>query len=119
MNLDSFLLPGQVFIVLGEDSYQYLVDKYKISGVITGFETAELLSGIYKAIDLVLNEQAAIVNNHPTIVTKTGNRFIHQWLEKYLQKCDEAWWGIGVNPNSGLDLAHGDGGNLSHRFIRY
>jgi hydrogenase expression/formation protein HypD len=39
VNLDGFLLPGHVSIVLGEDFYQYLVDKYNISSVITGFET--------------------------------------------------------------------------------
>ena len=50
VNLDGFLLPGHVSIVLGEDSYQYLVEEYNISGVITGFETAEILSGIYKLL---------------------------------------------------------------------
>lgn len=104
VNLDGFLLPGHVSIVLGEESYQYLVEKYNISGVITGFETAELLSGIYKAIDLGIKDQVAIINNHPAIVTKTGNQVIHQWFEKYLTECDEAWRGIGVIPNSGLDL---------------
>ncbi|WP_243449858.1 hypothetical protein [Neobacillus terrae] len=59
--MDGFLLPGHVSIVLGEDSYQYLVDEYNISGVITGFETAELLSGIYKLIDLVLKKEKAIL----------------------------------------------------------
>jgi hydrogenase expression/formation protein HypD len=104
VNLDGFLLPGHVSIVLGEDSYQYLVDTYNISGVITGFETAELLSGIYKAIDLLLKGQVAIINNHPAIVTKAGNQTIHQWFEKYLTESDEAWRGIGVIRNSGLDL---------------
>jgi hydrogenase expression/formation protein HypD len=104
VNLDGFLLPGHVSIVLGEDSYQYLVDEYNISGVITGFEPAELLSGIYKAIDLALKNEVAIINNHPAIVTKTGNQVIHQWFDKYLAPCDEAWRGIGVIPGSGLDL---------------
>jgi hydrogenase expression/formation protein HypD len=104
VNLDGFLLPGHVSIVLGEDSYKYLVDEYHISGVITGFETAELLMGIYKSIDLVLTGRVAIVNNHPAIVSKTGNQVIHQWMDKYLTECDEAWRGIGVIPNSGLDL---------------
>ncbi|MEH7500497.1 hydrogenase formation protein HypD [Neobacillus drentensis] len=104
VNLDGFLLPGHVSIVLGEDSYQYLVDEYHISGVITGFETAELLMGIYKSIELALTGQVAIVNNHPAIVSKTGNQVIHQWMDKYLTECDEAWRGIGVIPNSGLDL---------------
>lgn len=102
--LDGFLLPGHVSIVLGEDSYHYLVDEYSISGVITGFETAELLSGIYKSIDLRLQGRVAIENNHPSIVSKTGNTVIQSWMEKYLTAVDEAWRGIGIIPQSGLDL---------------
>jgi hydrogenase expression/formation protein HypD len=104
VQLDGFLLPGHVSIVLGEDAYQYLVTEYNISGVITGFEPAELLSGIYKLIDLAINGQASILNNHPAVVRKAGNQVIHQWLEKYLTECDEAWRGMGVIPRSGLDL---------------
>jgi hydrogenase expression/formation protein HypD len=104
VHLDGLLLPGHVSIVLGEDSYQYLVDDYHISGVITGFETADLLSGIYKLIDLAVNGQVAIENNLQSIVSKTGNQVIHQWLNRYLTPCEEAWRGIGVIPNSGLDF---------------
>lgn len=104
VNLDGFLLPGHVSIVLGEDSYQYLVDEYNVSGVITGFEPAELLSGIYKLIDLALSGNVAIENNHPAVVSKTGNQVIHKWLDKYLTEADEAWRGIGVIAKSGLDL---------------
>lgn len=104
VNLDGFLLPGHVSIVLGEASYQYLVVDYQISGVITGFEPAELLSGIYKLIELALTKRIAIENNHPAIVTKTGNQVIHSLLHQYLTECDEAWRGIGIIPNSGLDF---------------
>jgi hydrogenase expression/formation protein HypD len=104
VQLDGFLLPGHVSIVLGEDSYRYLVDEYQISGVITGFETAELLSGIYKLIDLAMQGHASIENNHPSVVSKTGNQVSQEWMTKYLIECDEVWRGIGVIPKSGLDL---------------
>jgi hydrogenase expression/formation protein HypD len=104
VHLDGFLLPGHVSIVLGEKSYHYLVDEYQISGVITGFETAELLSGIYKLIDLGLQDRVSIENNHPSVVSKTGNLVIQGWMKKYLIECDEAWRGIGVIAKSGLDL---------------
>ncbi|WP_042355368.1 hydrogenase formation protein HypD [Bacillus rubiinfantis] len=104
VQLDGFLLPGHVSIVLGEESYQYLVDDYQTSGVITGFEPAELLSGIYKLLHLALTDQAAIENNHRSVVRKNGNSISREWMEKYLTPCDEAWRGIGIIPNSGLDL---------------
>lgn len=104
VKLDGFILPGHVSIVLGEDSYKYLVDEYHITGVITGFETAELLSSIYKLIDLALQGKVAIENNYTSVVSKAGNAAAQQWMDTYLTTCDEAWRGIGVIPDSGLDL---------------
>lgn len=104
VHLDGFLLPGHVSIVLGEESYQYLVEEYQMSGVIAGFETADLLSSIYKLIDMPLQGKVAIENNYPAVVSKKGNQVIQGWLAKYFNTCDEPWRGIGVIPNSGLDL---------------
>ena len=104
IQLDGFLLPGHVSIVLGENSYSYLSDDYNISGVISGFEPAELLSGIYKLIDLANSNEAKIVNDHQSIVSKGGNIVAGQWMETYFTDCDEAWRGIGTIPDSGLDI---------------
>lgn len=103
-NLDGFLLPGHVSIVLGEDSYRFLAEEYGISGAISGFEPAELLSGIYKLLELSLNKEAKIVNDHPSIVSREGNKVAQAWMEKYFEECDEAWRGIGIIQKSGLDI---------------
>lgn len=104
VRLDGFLLPGHVSIVLGEDSYQFLAQEYNVSGVISGFEPAELLSGIYKLIQLALNNEAKIINDHRSIVTKEGNTVAKAWMDTYFTVCDEAWRGIGVIQNSGLEI---------------
>jgi hydrogenase expression/formation protein HypD len=104
VRLDGFILPGHVSIVLGEDSYQYLPNEYGISGVISGFEPAELLSGIYKLLNLSLKNQPLIENDHPSIVTKSGNTVAKEWMDRYFTPCDEAWRGIGVIKDSGLDI---------------
>jgi hydrogenase expression/formation protein HypD len=104
VELDGFLLPGHVSIVLGEDSFRYLAEEYKISGVISGFEPAEVLSGIYKLIDLAIKSETKIINDHPSIVTKKGNAVAQNWMKTYFEECDEAWRGIGTIAKSGLDL---------------
>ncbi|WP_019241702.1 MULTISPECIES: hydrogenase formation protein HypD [Bacillus] len=104
VHLDGFLLPGHVSIVLGEDAYRFLPAEYNISGVISGFETAELLSGIYKLIDLSLQKEAKIINDHPSIVTKEGNKVAQKMMATYFTETNEAWRGIGMIPDSGLDL---------------
>lgn len=102
--LDGFILPGHVSIVLGEDSYRYLVEEYQVSGVISGFEPAELLSGIYKLIDLAIKSEHQIINNHPSVVSQSGNMVAKRWMTTFFEECDEAWRGIGIIPRSGLDL---------------
>ncbi len=104
VHLDGFILPGHVSIVLGEDYYSFLVEDYHISGVIGGFEPAEVLSTISKLIQLAYDGEKAILNDHPMIVTKQGNQVAQQLMAKYFTECDEAWRGIGVIESSGLDV---------------
>ncbi|KXG44439.1 hydrogenase formation protein HypD [Tepidibacillus decaturensis] len=104
VKIDGFLLPGHVSIVLGKNSYQYLVDEYQMPGVISGFESVEMLSSIYKLLQLLLQEKAEIINDHRSIVTDKGNQVAQKLMETYLTLSDEAWRGIGIIKNSGLDL---------------
>ena len=104
VQVDGLLLPGHVSIVLGKHHYQYLVDEYRVPGVICGFEPVELLSGIYQSIELLLNERPKIINGHQHVVRNEGNRQAQLLMEKYFQVSDEAWRGIGVIEKSGLDI---------------
>ncbi len=104
VELDGFLLPGHVSVVIGKDSYQYLVNEYKMPGVIAGFESVEILSSIYKLIKLQLDNDINIINDYRSMVTDQGNPVALALMDKYLEPVDEAWREIGVIKNSGLDL---------------
>lgn len=104
VHVDGFLLPGHVSIVLGKHQYQYLVDEYNVPGVICGFEPIQILNGIYQTIHLLLNETPDIINAYKHIVRDAGNVHAQQIMKEYFQLCSEAWRGIGVIENSGLDI---------------
>lgn len=104
VKLDGFLLPGHVSVVLGKQSYRYLADEYTISGVITGFEPVELLSGIYKLLVLQLEKRVKIINDYTYVVRDKGNVVAQTLLEEYLEAHDEVWRGMGTISNSGLVL---------------
>jgi hydrogenase expression/formation protein HypD len=110
VHVDGFLLPGHVSIVLGKNQYQYLVDEYKVPGVICGFEPVQILSAIYKSIEMLLNETPDIINAHKHIVRDEGNRAAQQLMKEYFQLSSEAWRGIGIIEDSGLDIR----GEYSH-----
>lgn len=117
VHIDGFLLPGHVSIILGEKGYRYLVDEYQIPGVISGFESVELLSGIHKLIRQLLDGRVEIENDYSSVVTAEGNQEAQQIMNRFFVPVDEPWRGIGVIPLSGLDIkeeyAHL---NAKHRF---
>lgn len=104
VHVDGFLLPGHVSIVLGKNQYQYLVDEYNVPGVICGFESVEILNGIYKSIELLLNETPKIINAHQYAVSDDGNVLAQALMKNFFQPSAQAWRGIGVIEASGLDI---------------
>ncbi|WP_226619337.1 hydrogenase formation protein HypD [Cytobacillus firmus] len=104
IHLDGFLLPGHVSVVLGKESYFFLTEEYRMPGVISGFEPVQLLSSIYKLLQLCIENKAEIINDYPYAVSKSGNAAAKSLMKKYLQPGDEDWRGIGTIPNSGLAL---------------
>jgi hydrogenase expression/formation protein HypD len=104
VKLDGFLLPGHVSVVLGKQSYRYLAEEFAISGVITGFEPVQLLSGIYKLLKLQLEKKVKIINDYTYVVRDEGNVVAQGLIESYLETDDESWRGMGTIPKSGLVL---------------
>ncbi|MBT2689539.1 hydrogenase formation protein HypD [Bacillus sp. ISL-47] len=104
IHLDGFLLPGHVSIVLGKESYSFLAEEYKMPGVISGFEPVQLLSSIYKLLQLCLEKKADIINDYPYIVSEKGNLSSQSLMQEYLKHADEDWRGIGTIPSSGMVL---------------
>ncbi|RBW70966.1 hydrogenase formation protein HypD [Bacillus taeanensis] len=104
IQIDGFLLPGHVSIVIGKRSYQFLENEYEVPGVISGFKSMELLGGIYKLLTMLLIEKAEIINDYKRVVTDDGNKAAVHIMERYFEPCHEAWRGIGVIENSGMDI---------------
>lgn len=103
-NIDGFLLPGHVSIVLGKNGYRFLTEEYRIPGVIAGFEPVEMLSSIYKLINQLLEGRSEIENDYSFVVTDEGNPVAKALNDKFFEPVDEPWRGIGVIPKSGMDI---------------
>jgi len=104
VKIDGFLLPGHVSIVLGAAQYQFLIDEYGISGVISGFEPLQMVSSLFRLLELTIKGKVEIVNDLTSIVGEQGNLVAHQLMETYFIPCDEEWRGIGTIPSSGLAI---------------
>ncbi|MFG6497252.1 hydrogenase formation protein HypD [Fictibacillus sp. UD] len=104
VKIDGFILPGQVSVVLGKNKFLYLAEDYKIPGVISGFEPVQLLRGIYRLLNLLIDEKAEVINDYTYAVKDEGNQIAQNLINDYLMPNDEGWRGIGIIPKSGLDL---------------
>jgi hydrogenase expression/formation protein HypD len=101
---DGFLTAGHVCAITGNEAYHRLAANYRKPMIVTGFEPADLLYGIYKCI-LQLNKGIAKVENaYKRAVPETGNPEARKWMETFLEPVDQEWRGIGRIPASGFSL---------------
>ncbi len=104
IELDGFLLPGHVSVIIGSESYMLLPEKYNIGGVVAGFEPLDLLSAIKIITQQVENNKPAIVNEYNRVVNIVGNKSAQKVINEVLKVEDALWRGIGWIPNSGLGI---------------
>lgn len=102
--LDGFLVPGHVSMVMGRKHFDFLAAEYQMPGVISGFEAYELLSALRKLLMLTLEEKALVLNDYRNAVSEEGNHHAKRWMNHYFSLSDEAWRGIGIIPESGMEI---------------
>lgn len=102
--LDGFLLPGHVSVITGSGHFEFLPAEFGLPGVISGFEPFELIRGIHRLLETALDGEPRIINDHPSVVTRHGNRTAMQVMEEVFEPCSTDWRGIGAIPASGMTL---------------
>jgi len=104
IKVNGFILPGHVSTIIGAKPYQFIADKYHISGCITGFEPIDILQGIRSLVDQIRRKTAHIDIEYTRAVKPEGNKQAMTILNKVFEPCDSKWRGIGMIPGSGLRL---------------
>ena len=102
--VQGFLAAGHVCTIMGTREYEPLASEYRLPIVVTGFEPLDLLQGIYLAITALEEGRAGVENQYARSVTREGNVTAQHVIQDVFQICDRAWRGIGMIPQSGLEL---------------
>ena len=100
---DVFLYPGHVNAITGTAVCEALTEQ-GVSGVVTGFTAAEILTALALAIKKSREGKPFFVNAYPRVVTREGSPEAQALMEKLLEPCDTEWRGLGVIPGSGVRL---------------
>lgn len=104
VRIDGFLLPGHVSTIIGTEPYEFIGERFGRPGVVTGFSAEDILSGIALALGQIADGKADIEIQYRIAVTREGNRKALAFMDKYFERTDSTWRGIGVIPGSGLRL---------------
>jgi hydrogenase expression/formation protein HypD len=102
--VDGFLAAGHVCAVTGYEAYHRLAGRYRRPIVVTGFEPADILYGIYQCIRQLEKGEAKVENAYKRAVLESGNPAARQLMEEMLEPADCEWRGIGLIPASGFSL---------------
>ena len=102
--VEAFLLPGHVSTILGLEPYAFLAEKYRVPGVVGGFQPADILLALCMMAEQIRDNAPAVVNAYPRAVGDAGNPRARALLEQFFMPADALWRGIGSIPQSGLTL---------------
>lgn len=100
---DVFLYPGHVNAITGTAVCEALTEQ-GVSGVVTGFTAAEILTALALAIKKSREGKPFFVNAYPRVVTREGSVEARTLMDRLLEPCDTEWRGLGVIPGSGARL---------------
>ncbi len=104
IQVDGLICPGHVSAVIGVEPYEILAGEYKKPCVITGFETIDILEGIYMLLKQVKNAEAQVEIQYRRVVKPEGNPIARQTIDRVFQAVPARWRGLGIIPASGLAL---------------
>ena len=104
VQIDGFLLPGHVSVIIGVKAYQPFFKRHQIPCVIAGFEPADILQAIGLLVEQIESGRPALQNAYSRAVTLEGNTKAQKLLEDVFEPADVCWRGIGVIPQSGLKI---------------
>jgi len=103
-NIDAFLCPGHVSVIIGSSVYTDMALKYRKPFVIGGFEGGHIIAAIYEIIRQISNNEYSMKNMYQSAVSPEGNQKAKSLIDKYFEAADDYWRGIGIIKNSGLRL---------------
>lgn len=105
LQLDGFIGPGHVSMVIGTGPYQVIADQYHKPLVISGFEPLDLLQSIWMVLQQLSEGRCQIENQYTRFVQPGGNGVGLGAMQRVFQVRDRfEWRGLGEIPVSGLRL---------------
>ncbi|MFN7096730.1 MAG: hydrogenase formation protein HypD [Gammaproteobacteria bacterium] len=104
-NLQGFVGPAHVSIIVGSDAYHHVAMRYKKPIVISGFEPLDLMHSILLLIQQINANKYGVENQYTRAVNNEGNIKSQQIIQQTLAVRDSfEWRGLGMIANSAMKI---------------
>lgn len=103
-NVQGFIIPGHVAVIIGEAGFKFLATDYKIPSVVTGFEPEDIWLSLYKLVKQIEAGEPKLENAYTRLVNPSGNKLAMKMIDDTLEVRDDIWRGLGLIPSSGLGI---------------
>ncbi|MBW4641717.1 MAG: hydrogenase formation protein HypD [Goleter apudmare HA4340-LM2] len=105
LQLDGFVGPGHVSMVIGTDPYQFISQQYHKPIVVSGFEPLDIFQSIWMLLKQLVENRCTVENQYNRLVKPQGNAVALQAINKVFAVRDSFdWRGLGEIPDSGLKI---------------
>jgi hydrogenase expression/formation protein HypD len=105
LQLDGFIGPGHVSMVIGTDPYQFISQKYHKPIVVSGFEPLDIFQSIWMLLQQLVENRCEVENQYNRLVENAGNSVSLAAMNKvFAVRENFDWRGLGEIPNSGLKI---------------
>ncbi|AFY30654.1 hydrogenase formation protein HypD [Calothrix sp. PCC 7507] len=105
LQLDGFVGPGHVSMVIGTDPYQFISQQYHKPIVVSGFEPLDIFQSVWMLLKQLVENRCEVENQYNRLVQNQGNTVALQAINKVFAVRDNFdWRGLGEIPNSGLKI---------------
>jgi hydrogenase expression/formation protein HypD len=105
LGIDGYICPAHVSAIIGGDAYRFLAEEHEVPCVVTGFEPADIMHGVWMLVRQLVERRSEVEIQYSRFVTMEGNRKARALLDEVFTPAATAWRGIGTIPRSGLEIA--------------
>ena len=101
--VDGFLCPGHVSVIIGYGAYESLVTRFARPCVVAGFEAGQILAGIGEILRQLSEGKPSACTAYP-VVRREGSASALATLSEVFEPCLAVWRALGPIPESGMAL---------------
>jgi hydrogenase expression/formation protein HypD len=103
--IDGFLGPGHVSMVIGNAPYRFIADHYRRPIVVAGFEPLDILHAIWMVLRQIAERRCEVENQYSRIVADDGNRVALDAIGQVFELREFfEWRGLGSIDHSGVRI---------------